>query len=184
MRKMLKLGIALLITAIAAGTFAAEPDAALKAKLDGKFKEVKAWASDAAIVKAVTDYNAAPSADAKEMTQDKWKGLNILNPFIKSLSKNSAADFLRSKQAADPSVSEAFVSGADGTKVAFLGKTSGWSHKGKAKHDNPMAGKDWTGAVETDESTGVQQIQISVPVLSGGKPIGSLVVGFAISKLK
>ena len=46
-----------------------------------------------------------------------------------------------------------------------------------------MAGKTWQGAVEVDESTGTQQIQVAVPVMDGGKAIGSLVVGFAVSKL-
>ena len=76
-----------------------------------------------------------------------------------------------------------FLSGSDGAKVAFLAKTSSWSHKGKAKHDDPMAGKVWQGAVEVDESTGLQQVQVGVPVLEGGKPIGSLVVGLSLAKL-
>ena len=81
-------------------------------------------------------------------------------------------------------MSEAFVSSANGTKVAFLAKTTSWSHKGKPKHETPMTGKVWQGPLETDKSSGVQQIQVAVPVLDGGKPIGSLVVGYAISKLR
>jgi hypothetical protein len=46
-----------------------------------------------------------------------------------------------------------------------------------------MTGKAWNGAVEVDESTGAQQIQVSVPVMDGGKAIGSLVVGFSVAKL-
>jgi hypothetical protein len=75
------------------------------------------------------------------------------------------------------------VSGADGSKVAFLTKPSSWSHAGKPKHDKPMTGKTWQGDVEVDASTGARQIQVSVPVLDGGKPIGSIVVGFSIAKL-
>ena len=40
------------------------------------------------------------------------------------------------------------------------------------------------GEVEVDESTGLQQVQIAVPVLDGGKPIGSLVVGLSLTKMK
>jgi hypothetical protein len=47
-----------------------------------------------------------------------------------------------------------------------------------------MNGKTWQGTIEVDESTGLQQIQIAVPVLSDGKPIGSLVVGLSVSTLK
>lgn len=73
--------------------------------------------------------------------------------------------------------------GRDGNDY-FLSKPSNWSHQGKPKHDEPMAGKTWQGGIELDESTGLQQIQIGVPVLEGDKPIGWLVVGFSISKLK
>ena len=37
--------------------------------------------------------------------------------------------------------------------------------------------------MEVDASTGLQTIQIAVPVLDGGKPIGSLVVNLSITKL-
>ena len=47
----------------------------------------------------------------------------------------------------------------------------------------PMSGKTWQGEVEVDESSGLQQLQVAVPVLDSGKPIGSLVVGLSIGKL-
>ncbi|MEN9576674.1 MAG: hypothetical protein RL514_4529 [Verrucomicrobiota bacterium] len=115
------------------------------------------------------------------MTQDKWKTLTVLDPFVRQFSRNPVAALLKAKQS--DVVSEAFVSDANGLKIAFLSKTSGWSHKGKAKHDEPMAGKTWQGPAEVDESTGLQQVQVAVPVLDGGKPIGSLVVGLSLAKL-
>jgi hypothetical protein len=156
-------------------------DPAGQAKLDLKLKAAQAWAADATIVSAAKAHNAGLSAEAAAMTQDKWKAASVLDPFVRSFTKNPAAEFLKSKKT--EAMSEAFLSGADGTKVAFLGKTTNWSHKGKAKHDDPMAGKAWQGSVELDESTGQKQIQIAVPVLDGDKPIGSLVVGFNVSKL-
>ena len=156
-------------------------DPAAQAKLDTKVKLVQTWAADPAIVSAVKAHNSAPSADAAAMTQEKWKAASILDGFVRSFTKNPAAEFLKSKRT--DALSEAFLSGADGTKVAFLSKPSNWAHKGKAKHDEPMAGKNWQGAVEVDESSGQQQIQVAVPVLDGDKAIGSLVVGFNVSKL-
>lgn len=156
-------------------------DAALQAKVDAKIKAIIEWAAAPAIVDAVKAQNTNPPATHADMTQDKWKGLTVLDPFVRGFSKNAAADFLKGKKGEE--VSEAFVSSADGTKVAFLSKTSGWSHKGKPKHDVPMTGKTWQGSVEVDESTGLQQVQVAVPVLDGGKPIGSLVVGLSLSKL-
>ncbi len=46
-----------------------------------------------------------------------------------------------------------------------------------------MTGKMWQGPIELDESSGLKQLQIAVPVVDGGKPIGSPVVGLSISKL-
>ena len=152
-----------------------------KAKVEAKIKQLSTWSTDKKIVDFVRNFNANPPAETKGMTQEKWEGLNMLSPEVKSVSKNDLANHIRTLR--DASVSEIFVSGANGTKAAFLSKTSGWSHKGKPKHDVPMSGKTWTGKPELDESTGVQQVQIGLPVLDNGKPIGSIVVGLNLSKL-
>lgn len=156
-------------------------DSAVQAKIDAKVSEVKTWAADPVIVKAVAAHNASLPADQAAMTQEKWKTLTVLDPFVRAFSKNEAGAFLKTKKA--DWVTEAFVSDAKGLKVAFLSKTTGWCHAGKAKHDVPMTGKSWQGVVEVDESTGQQQLQVSVPVLDNGQPIGSLVVGLSLAKL-
>ena len=178
MRALTKsLGVmALLLVQLAHG---ASLDGATQSKIDAKIKEIQSWADSPAIVDAVKKANAGPSA--ADMTQDKWKALTVLDPTVRAFAKNPAAEFLKSKKGT--SVAEAFVSASDGSKVAFLAKPSSWTHLGKPKHDVPMAGKTWQGAVEVDESTGLQQVQVAVPVKDGGKPIGSLVVGLSISGL-
>jgi hypothetical protein len=160
---------------------AAELDAAQQGKISEQLKAVQALAATPALVEAVKAQNASTPADYSAMTQDKWKGLTVLDPFVRAFTKNPAGVLLKSKKT--EAVSEAFLSDASGLKVAFLSKPSNWSHKGKAKHDDPMAGKTWQGPVEVDESSGVQQVQVAVPILDGGKPIGSLVVGISLSKL-
>jgi hypothetical protein len=160
----------------------AEVDPALQAKIDNEIAAAKALAADPVIVAAVKEHNTAPAPELATMTQEKWKTLTLLDPFVRGFSKNPTGELLKAKKS--PAASEAFLSGADGTKVAFLAKPSNWSHKGKPKHDQPMQGKTWEGDVEVDESTGLQQVQIAVPVLDGGTPIGSLVLGLSVSKLK
>ena len=154
---------------------------ALQAKFDAQLKLAQEWARDPVIVKATKEHNANLPADQAAMTQEKWKTLSVLDPFIRALTKNEAALFLKSKRT--ETVGEAFLSGSDGLKVGFLSKTTNWSHKGKPKHDVPMSGKTWQGPMEIDESTGLQQVQVSAPVLDGDKPIGSLVVGLVVLKL-
>jgi hypothetical protein len=166
----------------ASTTLAAEGlDAAAQAKVDAKIKAIQTWAANPAIVAAVKAHNASLPADQAAMTQEKWQTLSVLDPFVRGFSKNEAAEFLKSKK--DDTTAEMFLSGADGLKVAFLSKTTYWCHKGKSKHDVPMTGKCWQGTPGLDESTGMQLVQVSVPVLDGDKPIGSLVVGLSVSKL-
>jgi hypothetical protein len=145
-----------------------------------ELKKLEALGSDAKVVAAVKAFNAAPPAVAKGMDQAKWSQLSVLSPEVKTFTKSDLASYLKSKKS--EKVTEMFVSGADGTKVAFLSKPTNWSHKGKPKHDKPMAGKTWIGNPELDESSGKMQIQVSFPVLDGGKAIGSVVVGLDASK--
>jgi len=154
---------------------------AVQTKVDEQIKVVAGWAADPIIVDAVRSHNAAVPADQSALTQEKWKTLTVLDPLVRSFAKNPVGQFLKSKKS--DIVTEAFVSDAAGLKVGFVAKTSNWSHKGKPKHDVPMTGKTWQGAVEVDESSGQQQLQVAVPVLDGDKAIGSLVVGLSVTKL-
>jgi hypothetical protein len=177
------LGAAIVFAAMTSQVVQGEDlDAATKTKLEAKVKILQGWAADAAIVAAVKSANTSHPAELKDMNQDKWKKLAVIDPIIKGLTKNDAAKFLKAKQ--DDAVAEAFLNSSDGCKVALLAKTTSWCHKGKPKHDDPMAGKTWLGPIEMDESTGVKSVQVAVPVLDGGKAVGSLVVGFNVAKLK
>jgi hypothetical protein len=161
--------------------FAEDLTADQKAKVDAKLALFAAWGSDPAVVKFVKAAEASPPTWAAGMTQDKWTALSVLSPEIKELTKNDLAAWIRSKK--DDGVTEVFVSSNTGIKIAFLAKSSNWSHKGKPKHDVPMTGKTWVGAIEADASTGQKQVQVSFPVLDGGKVLGSIVVGLSLSKL-
>ncbi len=179
----MKFFLSLMLTAfVATSAFAEALTPEQTAALNKQVEEFKKVASDAKVVDAVKAVNTAALADYKDMTQDKWKELPVLDPKVRYFSKNPAAEFLKTKK--NDMVTEIFVNAADGTKVAFLSKTSNWSHKGKPKHDDPMAGKTWQGQIETDESTGIKSVQVAVPVMDGGKAIGSMVVGFSVTKLK
>lgn len=175
------LSVAALVAATALSLRAQALDAALQAKVDEQIKVIATWAADPVVVEAVRVHNGAVPPDHAALTQEKWRALTVLDPLVRSFTKNPAGQFLKGKKS--DLVVEAFLSDAEGLKVAFIAKTSNWSHKGKPKHDVPMSGKSWQGTVEVDESSGVQQLQVAVPVLDGGKPIGSLVVGLSVNKL-
>lgn len=152
-----------------------------KAKVDSALAQLSSLGTDPTVVAAVREYNANPPAIVATMTQDAWKSLSVLSSEVLSFARNPLAVYLKTKRT--DAIAELFVSGASGTKVAFFGKTTSWSHKGSAKHDQPMAGKTWIGQPALDESSGKYEVQISFPVLDGGKPIGSIVIGLDVSKL-
>lgn len=182
--KLLRLLPALLLSFLAAGPatrLAAEADAALQPKIDAKITEIKAWAADPAIVAAVVAQNTALPAAYASMNQDTWKALTVLDPLVRGLSRNPAGLVLKGHKA--DWVAEAFLNDASGAKVALLSKTTSWSHGTSAKHTDPMAGKVWQGEAQIDESSGLQQVQVAVPVLSAGTPVGSLIVGISVTKL-
>jgi hypothetical protein len=170
--------ICLLVAGLA---FAEELTPKQKTEVEAKVKQLAAWSTDVRIVGFVRDFNANPPAETRGMTQEKWAGLNMLSPEIKAILKNELTTHLRALKSED--ISEIFVSGIDGTKAAFLAKTTNWSHRGKPKHDVPLSGKPWIGKPEIDNSTGISQVQIGLPVLDGGKPIGSIVVGLNLASL-
>jgi hypothetical protein len=179
----MKFGVAALCSVVflAMPGFSQSNSAGVKIRVDNKVKQLQAWSTDPAIVAAVKAHNANPSAEDLAMTNEKWAELAVIDPYIRSFTKNPLGVYLKAKK--DDQIAECFVSGADGTKVAFLAKTTFWSHAGKEKHKVPMTGKTYIGPIAMDESTGQQLIQIGLPVLDGGKPIGSIVVGLMVSKL-
>ena len=182
MRMSTKSSIAVGILFIAGAAFGQTVTPELRAKVEAKAAQLKSLSTDPIVISAVKAHNANPPAEDKAMTNEKWTKLTILDPYVRGFSKNSLGAYLKSRK--DDQIAELFVSSADGTKVAFLAKTSSWSHAGKDKHQVPMTGKLYVGAPAMDDSTGQQLVQIGLPVLDGGKPIGSIVVGLATSKLQ
>jgi hypothetical protein len=156
---------------------------ATQKEIDTRIEMVKSWAADPIIVKAVAAQNAR--GPIPEMDNAKWKTVRRTDPIVKAFQSGEAGQFLKSKVAASNDiVAEAFLSAARGEKVAFIEKTTSYIHKGMPKFDVPFdGGKPWQGKAEFDESTQLHQIQVSVPVLAGGKAIGVLVVGLNVTKL-
>lgn len=116
----------------------------------------------------------------RDMNNDTWKLMSSNHNLVLSYMNNEAAKVL---EKLTPSyVTEAFISNERGEKVAFLSKTTSWTHKGQDKHEYPMHGKNWQGSMEKDKSTGIHQIQISGPIYYQKKVIGSLVLGISVAK--
>jgi hypothetical protein len=142
---------------------------------------MSALGKDPKVVEAVKAQNAKLPDVLVGMTNDKWKPLAADAPEVKACSHHELSRYLRGTT--HHTVIELFISDAAGRKVTFFSKTTSFIHKGKPKHDKPMAGQKWIGDLEIDQSTQQLQVQGSFPVLENGKPIGSMVLGFWVPKL-
>jgi hypothetical protein len=175
------MGAVVVLVGMAWAAFEVTPG--VQKEIDKHVEVVKGWAANPAIVKAVEAQNAkGPIAG---MDNAKWKTVRRSDDLVKGFQTCEAGKFLKAK--ADESKDtypEAFLSGTLGEKVAFIEKTTSYIHKGVPKFDVPFSGKAWQGQPEFDESSQTHQIQVGVPVLSGGKPIGVLVVGINLTKLE
>ena len=171
-----------LIAAVAHAAFEMTP--AVQTELDKQKAVIAGWAADATIVNAVREQNR--KGPIPGMDNPKWKTVRRSDPLVTAFQTNPAGRYLKSKLDGSGGLfSEAFLNGAQGEKVAFVEKTTAYVHKGAAKFDAPFTtGKSWQGKAEFDESAQTYQIQISVPVLADGKPIGALVVGANLSVLE
>jgi hypothetical protein len=140
------------------------------------------WAGSPIVVEAVLAQNA--KGPIPGMDNAKWKTVPESDALVKGFINNEAGKFLKAEMAKTDAICVgAFLNAANGEKVAFTEKTGSYIHKGSAKFDVPFAtGKAWQGKPELEDN--VYIIQISVPVLADGKPIGALVVEIDGSKLE
>lgn len=157
---------------------------AVQAELNKEKVMVAGWAADPVIVKAVEEQNRKGPIEG--MDNAKWKGTRRSDSIVKQFQNNAAGRFLHAKmRESNGAITEAFLNGAKGEKVAFGEKTTSYIHAGSSKHDVPFnTGKPWQGKPEFDESSQTYAIQVSVPVIAQGHPIGSLVVGVSLSHFK
>jgi len=140
------------------------------------------WAASPVVVEAVLAQNA--KGPIPGMDNAKWKTVPESDAIVQGFINNEAGKFLQAELAKTEGICVgAFLNAANGEKVAFTDKTGSYIHKGSAKFDVPFTtGKTWQGNPELEDK--VYIIQISVPVLSEGKPIGALVVEIDGTKLE
>lgn len=77
--------VILLFICSAASSGQAPPE--LQEKLNAQIKQLKQYSTDAQIVAAVKTYNSNPPAEGKDMTNNKWHSLSILDPFVRGIGK-------------------------------------------------------------------------------------------------
>ncbi len=192
MRRMVGLAVVLVLGLVAAcaqqGTGRCASCFGVMSEVQGKITQetwlAGGWAASPVVVEAVLAQNK--KGPIPGMDNAKWKTVPENDAIVQGFLNNSAAKFLKEELAkTDGICTGAFLNAAQGEKVAFNEKTGSYIHKGSAKFDVPFTtGKSWQGPAELDDSGKVYEIQVSVPVLSEGKPVGVLVVEINGTKLE
>ena len=150
--------------------------------------EIVNVAANAVVVKAVKEQNDKGVSLAKIQETDKvWMDAKVPNDFMKSLTTSAAAKELAKIELRKPYFVEFILTDNQGANVAITGMTSDYWQGDEPKFTNAFAdgkGDTYIARPQKDKSTGEVISQVSVPVMSSGKAIGTLTVGVRAEKLK
>jgi len=154
--------------------------------------EVVQAAANPVVVKAVKEQNAQGLLLAKIQEIDKsWMETTEAHKeptaFMKSFSSNAAAKELAKIQDTRAYLVEFILTDNQGANVALTGMTSDYWQGDEPKFTNAFAngkGDTYIARPQKDKSTGEVISQVSVPVMSDGKAIGTLTVGVRAEKLQ
>ena len=133
---------------------------------------------DAQLVAFTAKSNETPGNIEKLRALDKrWQANDNIEDFAKALLGNSVSARLAKVIGVHNFVPEAFIMNAQGTIIGETNRTStywkGEQEKFTAAY-NGGAGAIWFGKLAYDESTKTNSVQVSVPVVKGGKAIGAI----------
>ena len=156
----------------------------MQPKIDAYKKQAVAWAADPLIVKAVKESNA--KGPIPMMGNAKWRDLKESDPIVKELVDNASGQLMTKWMNADAKgINKIVLSGDKSHRVGFTSMPAIYIGKGKPNFDASMNdGKVWQqGESKPDPSTNIDSVQISAPVMDGGKVIGVLLVALTASNL-
>jgi len=167
----LLLGMALAMGGMSAAHAELAPD--VQAKVDGYKKKLVEWAANPTIVAAVKESNGKGGLVAG-MSNAKWDDLAETDPVVKGF-QSSAAGKLMSQWEADKTLDKLYVRDAKGNLVAGSNKPLLYNNANRPPFANPFKGQPWAaGEAKPDPTTQKKSVQLGVPIMDGGTPIGVL----------
>lgn len=146
---------------------------------------IKKWGEDPILVAAVKEQNAKGATLEQIQKRDKeWMAATGMDDQMKAIMKNAGAQELDKLEATKPYFFESILMDNLGANVSMTNKTSDYWQGDEPKFTNAfkVGGVD-IGKSKFDDSAKAYLIQVSVPVLDGGKPIGALCVGINLDEL-
>jgi hypothetical protein len=150
-------------------------------------EQLRALARDPALIQAVKAQNARkvpPPAIQKLDVQ--WRASSGTPDFMRPYLDNTCVTALRRFQQRLPAVADAFVMDDQGALVAATQRTSDYWQGDEAKWLQAFAsgrGAEFIAPPEFDDSLQVYAVQVSLPVLEAGRPIGVLTVSLSLDVL-
>lgn len=163
---------------VAAGvSFAALPARAdlspeVRAKVDLYKAKLSEWAHNPVLVAAVREANARGAMPG--MTNAKWYNLAETDPMVVDY-QNSPAGRLLHDLDDGKAISKLYLRDANGNLVAGSSKPILYNNVNRAPFFEAFKGAPFAAhEVKPDTSTQIKGVQLSVPVMDKGKPIGVL----------
>jgi hypothetical protein len=152
---------------------AADLPAPLQAKVEKYKKQLVDWAANPAVVAATRDANSKGGV-LPGMTNAKWNDLEEKDPAVQSTMTSPVGVQIK-KWEEDKNINKLFLRDLKANLVAGSSKSLLFNAANRTPVISALKGEPWGDTVvKPDPTTQVKSVQISVPVLDGGKVIGVL----------
>lgn len=149
--------------------------------------EIKAIAAKPEVIAAVKAQNAQGlSIDAIKAIDTKWIAASGDLPEGKAMMNSATSKALLAAEKAKPYFIESILTDNQGANVAISSMTSDYWQGDEPKFVKAYAegkGADYVARAKKDESSGAVVSQVSVPVMDGGKAIGTLTIGVNVQAI-
>ncbi|MBK9440264.1 MAG: hypothetical protein IPN53_02725 [Comamonadaceae bacterium] len=151
----------------------AELPAALQAKVTKYQKQLVEWAANPLMISATKEANAK-GGFLPGMTNAKWNDLDDKDPAVLS-TLNSPAGLQIRKWEEDKNLNKLFLRDQKANVIAGSSKTLLFNNASRPASSNALKGQAWADTeIKPDPTTQIKSVQVSAPVLDGGKTIGIL----------
>ncbi len=146
------------------------------------------WATNPILIEAIKKQNEKNiSLNEIKKLDDSWRATSGLGNFMLPYLDNPAVEELARLEEISGYVQESFAMDNQGALVASTTKTSDFWQGDEAKFTDSFkdgAGAVHIGDVEFDDSAQAYLVQVSIPVMDGGKAIGAITIGIDIDGMQ
>lgn len=154
--------------------------------LSQEIQRIETIAKHPIVVNAVSVQNQKHLSQTIIQQRDKvWVNSGDNTPFKQAMLSSPASQYLANIATQNPSFTELLLIDEQGANVAVYPLTSDYWQGDEMKWQSIFIEKrsSYVGSMEYDQSSGLNSIQISLPIQENGKPIGVIVVGVKLSHI-